>query len=278
MKFDFFTFYEKYNKFFQYNKELPNNQFLIWFIGFTEGDGSFVITKQNNLAFIITQSTNDIQILQQIQNMLGFGRIRKQGEQVSRYIVESKKELELINYIFNGNLILPSNKNKFKKFLNTYNQKIQKGHIILEHIKFIESTLLPSLSDSWLSGFTDAEGCFTTSFLTNSNAYHTRYILSQKGDINLPVLSHFILLFKTGYIEAHSKKSNYSFIINGRKNCSKIYNYFNTFPLKTKKSLSFLKWKELHKLIKEQKHLNSASRLILIELAKDINLQRRKKK
>ena len=43
-----------------------NDDFLSWFIGFTEGDGSFVIskTRQNVLHFIITQSTEDIKILE----------------------------------------------------------------------------------------------------------------------------------------------------------------------------------------------------------------------
>jgi Proton-conducting membrane transporter/NADH-Ubiquinone oxidoreductase (complex I), chain 5 N-terminus len=40
-----------------------NSTFKYWFIGFTEGDGSFIINKNGYLEFKITQSSNDAQIL-----------------------------------------------------------------------------------------------------------------------------------------------------------------------------------------------------------------------
>jgi hypothetical protein len=61
----------------------------------------------------------------------------------------------------------------------------------------IDSKILPSLNDGWISGFTD--GRFTVSFLSNSNAFRLRFILTQKktsGDDNLPMLSYFIQFFQ----------------------------------------------------------------------------------
>ncbi len=162
--FDFILFIKNYNKFFNNSRTLPENEFLTWFIGFSEGDGSFVMNHRNDLSFIITQATDDEQILQLIYNKLGFGKVRKQGKRTSRYIVEGKKELELINSLFNGNIVLPSKQQSFKKFLDVYNQKVIKGKILLHPIEYIESTILPHLDNSWLTGFTDAEGCFTVSF------------------------------------------------------------------------------------------------------------------
>jgi len=46
---------------------LPSSAFLTWFIGFTEGDGSFVVSKRGDLSFVIVQDTRDIQILYMIQ-------------------------------------------------------------------------------------------------------------------------------------------------------------------------------------------------------------------
>lgn len=278
VSFDFTFFFEKYNKYFNNSRSLPRNEFLIWFIGFSEGDGSFVINHRNELSFIITQATEDEQILQLIHNNLGFGRVIKQGKRTSRYIVEDKKGLELINYLFNGNLVLPIKAKSFNEFLHIYNQKAIKGKIILDPIKPIKSNILPSLSNSWLTGFTDAEGCFTVSFLSNSNAFRLRYLITQKGDINVPVLSHLILLFKTGVIEAHSKKSNYSYIISGEKACYNVYDYFNNYPLKTKKFTSYLLWKEIHKHITNKDHLDPELRIKLIEMATKVNSTRRKSK
>lgn len=78
--FDFTLFTEKYNEYFNNSRTLPKKEFLTWFIGFSEGDGSFIISKgTNDLSFVITQNTDDERILQLIQSELGFGRVIKQG-------------------------------------------------------------------------------------------------------------------------------------------------------------------------------------------------------
>ena len=262
------------------NKELPSNEFLIWFIGFTEGDGSFVISKTNkSMQFIITQSTVDRSILDYIQNQLGFGKVIKQGERTSRYIVQDISNISLILSLFNGNIVLPSKKKKLKDFLLYFNEKIKNGKIKgLQPINNLTSEIYPSLFNGWLSGFTDAEGCFTVSFLNNSNNFRIRYIVSQKGDMNLPILSNLILLFKAGALEAHSIKSNYSYILSGEKNCYNIYEYFNHFRLKTKKAISFDLWKEINLSITKKEHLDLELRTKLIDKAKKVNSIKRKSK
>ena len=235
------------------------------------------------MAFVISQSTEDIEILNYILKELGFGKINKQGQRVSRYIVQDISNLYLIILLFNGNIILPSRKKNFKDFLENFNNKILTGKIKTSTIdknpiNYQVSEIYPSLSNSWLSGFTDAEGCFTVSFLKNSNAFRLRYILSQKGDINLPILSKFILLFNAGVLEAHSVKSNYSYILSGVKNCNNVYDYFYNFPLKSKKALSLELWKEIHMAITQKEHLHLEKRQILIEKATKVNSIKRKSK
>ena len=275
--FDFEKFLEEYKK--EY-PNLPNTNFLTWLIGFVEGDGSFVISKtKNNLQFVITQSTEDIQILDYIKDNLRFGKVINQGERTSRFIVQDLKNLHLLILLFNGNIILPTRKNKFKEFLNCFNQKINSNKIKnFKTIDFINSSVFPSLNNYWIAGFTDAEGCFTVSFLSKSNAFRLRYIITQKGDINLPILSHFILLFKAGIIEGHSKKSNYSYILSGETNCYNIYEYFTHFPLKTKKAFSLQLWKEIHRSISNKEHLDIKQRNILIEKSQKVNSIKRKSK
>ena len=274
--------FDQFNKQYEihFSKKRPEIQFLIWLIGFTEGDGSFVIAKtRNSLQFVITQSSEDVEILNYIQTNLGFGKVIKQGSRTSRYIVQDLNHLYLILLLFNGNIILPSRKDRFKAFLEVYNQKVLKGKIKgLQTIKYQISNILPSLNNSWLTGFTDAEGCFTVSFLQGSNAFRIRYIVSQKGEINLPILSQIILLFKAGAIEAHSQKSNYSYILSGEKSCYSIYDYFHNFPLKSKKAHSFKLWKEIHLAISQKKHLKLDLRQNLIEQAKKVNSIKRKSK
>ena len=56
-------------------------------------------------------------------------------------------------------------------------------------------------------------------------------------------------MFNGGTIEAHSIKSNYSYILSGKENCYKTYDYFKNFPLKTKKSDSLDLWQKIHEKI-----------------------------
>jgi len=78
--FNFSLFKEKLNNYFNNSKEMPSDEFLTWLIGFTEGDGSFIITNRNDLMFVITQSTDDEQVLKMIKETLGFGKVIKQGK------------------------------------------------------------------------------------------------------------------------------------------------------------------------------------------------------
>jgi hypothetical protein len=138
---------------------------------------------------------------------------------------------------------------------------------------------LPSLADAWIAGFTDAEGCFTISFLSNSKSYRVRYILSQKHEINKYVLEHILLLFNNSYnldkslgsVVPHSKVDNWELRINGYSNVIGILPYFDTFKLKSKKVDSYNKFKDLLTMIGKGKHLLSTERTLMIKLAKEIN-------
>lgn len=274
------------------SKDLPSDDFLYWLIGFTEGDGCFLVNKRRSLNFIIIQGVDNKQLLLNIQQNLGFGIVIKQSERVYRYIVQSIDEIELIVYLFNGNIVLPTRKQQFKKFLYAFVKKKINRDIIntIEYnnshnypslcntIKYNNSRNYPSLCNTWLLGFTEAEGCFTINFLANSTAFRVRYIVSQKGDVNVPVLSSLISLFGKGVIEAHSNKNNYSYICSGLSSITSIFPYFDRYInifMGIKKN-SYLKFKDLVMDISNKQHLEENKRLMLIEKAKSINAVRRK--
>ena len=266
---EFKEFYEKYEILFPNNKKISKD-WLHWFIGFSEGDGSFIVDSRNNLQFVITQK--DFKVLEMIYETLKFGRVIKQGKFTYRFIVEQKKLIELIVLLFNGNMILPSRINRFKNFLEVHNKKAIKGKIILSHIDFIDSKNEISLNNAWLSGFTDAEGCFTVS-IKSRTGFAIRFILSQKHEENLTFFSKLILLFQTGIIENHFHHNNYSYVVSGLKNCSKLLesNYFEKFNLKTNKMLSYLLWKDLFFNLLNKDHLNPNLRKELFNKSKLIN-------
>jgi hypothetical protein len=74
------------------------------------------------LGFVITQATVDKQILEFIQEILGFGKVIPQSAITSRYVTQSKKEIDIIISLFNGNLVLPKRQEKFYTFVEGFNK------------------------------------------------------------------------------------------------------------------------------------------------------------
>jgi len=121
---------------------------LTWFIGFAEGDGSFIVAKRGDIYFVITQDTRDIQILYMIKEVLGFGNVIKQSNTTSRYVVQDKKGLYLISLLFNGNLVSRNKHISYKLFNKSINEYSKKGKIVLNTIVYNPLLVKPSLEDS----------------------------------------------------------------------------------------------------------------------------------
>ena len=270
--FDFKPFYAKFREYYPNNIE-PKKDFLEWFIGFTEGDGSFVLAKRGDLSFVITQSTDDVQILNYIKNNLGFGKVIKQSKKAKthRFVIQDFKNIFLICLLFNWNMIFPSRNARFLTFLCSFNEKLLKQNLPI--IKPKLNTNLPSLNDSWISGISDGEGCFTSSLLSNSSAFRIRYLLSQKWECNKQVLEHISALFNQSItsVYPHSTKNVYELRINGIKNIKNLFPYFDKYFLKSNKKESYDKWKILCNRLEKGYHLKDISRKELIELSKSIN-------
>lgn len=70
-----------------------------------------------------------------------------------------------------------------------------------------------------------------------------------------------------------ANKKNYSYRVDGLKNCQLIIDssYFSKYPLKTTKNQSYKLWKELLNSIKNKDHQDSSLRTELIKKSKLIN-------
>lgn len=277
-KFDFTEFYEEFIKKYP-NKNKPSQEFLEWFVGFFEGDGSFILVKRGDVSVVITQSEKDIEILNKIKNTLAMGNIIIQSKKnkTYRWIVNKRQDIYLLCLIFNGNIVLPTRSVKFSIFISKLNEKLIKNNESIIIYKNI--CKLPTIGDAWISGFTDSEGCFTASILSNStNAYRVRFILTQKYEINKEILVHILNELNKynksssliGSVVSHSVANVYELRINGLKNCLLILNYFERYPLLSKKKDSYKAFIKILHLINEGKHLNLETRLQIKELCKKI--------
>lgn len=182
--FNYSEFYSMYNKKYIDHNNL-NDDWLTWFIGFSEGDGAILTsTTENRISFVLTQKEG--KILYEIQEKLKFGRVQffpqtKDGtNEYFRYFVQRVEDTLLLTTLFNGNLVLSHRKAQLNVWIDILNKKAYIPNILVKN-----KLRLPSLNDSWISGFTDAEGCFSVNI---SKAQPTkrgcvvtlRYILDQK--------------------------------------------------------------------------------------------------
>lgn len=272
--FDFDSFYIEFAKLYPGNK-LPDDTFLQWFIGFSEGEGSFCVAKRGDLSFVVTQSTDDINVLNYIKNNIGFGKVIVQSikNKTHRYVVQDRNNINLICKLFNGNMVFPTRNARFTTFLCSFNEKLIKSNI--KPLPVIYTCVIPSLNDAWLAGITDGEGCFTSSILSNGLAYRIRYILTQKWETNKSVLLDILNLYNTtkpiGTIEPHSISNVWEIRINGVKNCKILLPYFSKYSLQTKKKIAYDKWKQLLIRLEKGEHLSEVTRPLLKELSKKIN-------
>lgn len=267
--FDFSRFYENYNNYLP--NKTPSSEFLTWLVGFTEADGSFIVNSRGDLVFVITQATTDKQVLEFIKEILGFGKVISQSAITSRYVTQNKKEINILISLFNGNLVLPKRQETFHKFVQGFNIWAATGRLLLEPVAIKNRTILPTLNDAWIAGFTDGEGCFTCS-INDIKGFSFNFNISQKWEINLKLLQHLSLLFKGGIVSKHSVEGIYEFRIGGINNCKVIIPYFDKYTLYTKKSLSYRLWKDIHNNLLNKLHLDKSNRKIMIEKAKMINI------
>jgi len=287
------------------HKKKLDQRFLEWFIGFTEGVGSFIILN-NKVYFGITQNLDNIQVLYGIKKQLGFGKvlIRKEssparlgsasqatnGQQSKGifYVTPGPKgdNFHRLITIFNGNLCSKNKKEQFKIWLKTYNSQYDCN------IQFIDRLVKPSLNTAWLSGFLDAEGCFTgrvkachtynlnkVPFLTFSVFKEEFYILSKIREILLsgPTIDTCLRLssdLASSSIKniKYCKSSNsWQFHSSSVVKLKPLRNYLLRYGLKTKKSLAFTQWCKIHQLVDNKEHLTVIGLEKIDLLTKKIN-------
>ena len=270
----------------------PDFNWLTWFIGFSEGDGA-ILTYKGRPTFVITQKEKEI--LLHIQKVLGFGIVREY-KSFSRYFVLDKQNIYLLTLLFNGNLVLEHRKSQLSYWIQALNKTIASNKpalknkqslwtVDLSEINLIDKLIKPTLNDAWLSGFTDAEGCFNVKIEKRSNTVTgfrvmLRFILDQKNS-QQPVLAlskqglflQLRDLFSYGAVSLRGETNGvYRYQVNSFKGLIPIRNYFLNFSLKSKKLLSFQKWNEIYKMVLNKEHLLEKGLTSIRELSKNINI------
>lgn len=251
-------------------------KWLAWFIGFSEGDGGLHVSR-GHCTFGITQ--NEESVLQEIKSVLGFGRVYfDHSANCFRYRVSTAAEVLKLALLFNGNLATKNKIEQLEKWIEALNKKDA-------NLTFICRPFLPTLNDGWLSGFTDAEGCFYVSVikqksksnLVNSegvavvkvyNRIVTRFVIDQKEET---ILLHIKTLFGFGSVCKTGDPGVFRYVNGSYKANYVTVDYYGLFPLKTKKQAAYLKWCDIRTKLLAKEHLSPEGLEKIRELAKLIN-------
>ena len=241
-----------------------SDEWLTWFVGFVEGDGAILIQKQNKPYFVLTQ--NEEKVLHDIQETLNIGLVKNFGK-FSRLMAYSNKDIDVLISIFNGNLFLSKRKYQLKKWL------------LAKNITSMNNNLKPSLTDAWISGFVDAEGCFNATLfkrkaMTLGYQVKMRFMIDQSESLDeMNALKETLNLFLTHRkLKKGAIGKMYRIESNSLKKIPLIIKYFNHFNLKTKKKESFDKWSNVYNMILQNKHLLAEGLTEIRLLSKQINL------
>lgn len=205
---NFSAFRIYYNTLFK-NTDHLSDEWLTWFIGFAEGDGAIqTYDKGKRVRFVLTQKESDI--LHKIQFKLNIGVVKhfpqgKSGKNNDfyRWIVDNPLHILLLAFLFNGNLAQNHRIEQLALWVNALNNRFGS-----ETIKLKNTPVSITLQDAWLSGFTDAEGCFNVSITVNSrytlgHVIKMRYLLDQKDSV---ILNKVYELFGFGSIRLKKSK------------------------------------------------------------------------
>lgn len=273
--FKFFAFRTYFNTLFK-NSDHLSDDWLTWFIGFAEGDGAIqTYAEGKRVRFVLTQKESDI--LYNIQHKLNIGVVRhfpqgKSGKNNNfyRWMVDKPSHILLLAFLFNGNLAIDNRIKQLALWVNALNNRFGS-----DTMKLNNTPVSITLQDAWLSGFTDAEGCFNVSITANTRytlgyVIKMRYLLDQKDNL---ILNKICELFGFGKVTLRSGTDNvYRYTATGFKPLNGVISYFKLFPLYTKKAISFEKWLTVHNQVSNKLHLTDEGLAQVRILQKQINL------
>ena len=251
-------------------------KFLEWFIGFSEGDGSFFL-KANRSIFVINQA--DAYVLNKIRTTLGFGTVQaynQNGRVFARYTIQGEENVLKLILIFNGNIHLEKVYNRFERWVNHYNTYATQP--VLLKPRFNSENL--TLNSAWIAGFFDAEGGFYASIGEQLSKKGTKLLrlrlnayVDQKGEHD--VMTQIQTLFGITSLTIRNPEKQYFRVeASTKKPLENILKYFNVYPLKSKKHAVYAMWKKIAIRFIENTHLGSIQSLRPnIEKIKEQNLK-----
>jgi hypothetical protein len=295
-----------------------------WFItGFSDAESSFVISiypdSNSKLKWRVTASFSihihikDIELLQQIQNTLGVGKVRKNSKTTAILRVDNIKELQTIIDHFNNYPLISAKSSDFLLFEECFNLIKQKQHLTpegFEQILALKYNLNKGLPEelklafpnvvpvsrpvfefngiphpSWVSGFVSGDSSFSVSIEKSTNELGKRVRLIfgtclhiRDKELLVGMAKFFNNMVPVGKeSQVHSSESRSTALLQIKNNFdieNKVIPFFNKYPILGVKSLDFADFKEVAELVKNKEHLTADGLSKITKIVNGMNLDR----
>ena len=274
---------------------LNKDQFGYYLAGLLEGDGSInlpflgstTLNRILNPRIVFTSHINNIEMYVYIQSMLeGKGRFQLVNDNTIRYIIGDIEGIILFINIVHNKLRTPKNEtfNKLIDFINKkYNLKISSS--ILD-----KSDLL---TNSWFTGFTEADGHFGVKIVeakpksntrkrSVSNSISLKFRLDQRFFDKVTSLSMLSIMEELAKFLS-CKLSVYVGIKNNNilslnvvaiDKVKFVIDYFNKYPLLGTKYKDFKDWEIVYNMIISKEHLTDDGKLKIKSIQSNMNSRR----
>lgn len=208
-----------------------NLDFIFWFVGFLEGDGSFICSN-NRLFFVITQ--NELIVLNKIKFFFKCGRVQKHGKYF-RFIITNQRDFFWLIQLIWEKII----------FFNTW----YRIHLCIAPSTFSVNLINANfLQNAWLSGFIDAKGCFYIR-LSKSQRHRCGYLICLMFILDQKVINEYDMIFfsrlskQLGGYTIKRKENNFLFYLENHTDLSQLIKYLKRYPLRShKKTIQFEHW------------------------------------
>jgi len=230
------------------NSKLNDDQFGYYLAGLIEGDGHYN-TSINRLEIIFHEK--DIFLAKGIRTRIGFGSIYKvKDKKAYKLSIGSKQGIERVFNLCNAKFVLPFKIQKLNK--NPYG------------LPFLPPTNIVDLSNSWLSGFIDADGTigiFIAKSPTHLQGVSVRLsiIIIQKNALVLEQIREAFNVFLTNGKTLGIKKNKMGIhrlaFLDRKGSLRVLINYLDHFPLRSKKALQFFYLRKAYLLMEKKEHL-----------------------
>lgn len=275
---------------------IPDDQLGFYLAGLLEGDGHIslpflgktILNRVLNPRIVFTSHKNDLPLYAYIQRRLGgIGRFQLVGDNNIRYIIgDIKGLLHFINLV-HGKLRTPKNKtfNELIEFLN------KKYFLSLLNSNLDKSNLL---ENSWLTGFTEADGHFGIKIVefkpkldlkrSISHNISLRFKLDQRLNDKMTSLSMLSIMeeianclscdVKTYNILKNDRTTMLSLTVTAIDKLKVVINYFNKYPLLGIKGINFNDFFKVYVMMIYKQHLTKEGRIKIKIIQSNMNSRR----